>query len=233
MKRYYTMHLFSLEKVHDYWQRSYYFKGKVIKTFYIPIFNSPRPLETTFALQTCLGFRGCLRVREKSIVLVGKTCGVVHWVFFGEWLKGESTEAIGVGYHCVSVGIGEGCRRTIGIGVVTSAAAAQQRLGFREVSGKEDEGNGSGFTSGLWTSPQNERGPCAFRPNADARCSLGLSSARVLSARLDVYGSSAPSNPAAQLGGLIGRLGSSAWWIGITIIYRFQGFWPFRSRFCP
>ena len=34
----------------------------------------------------------------------------------------------------------------------------------------------------------DERGPCAFRPNTDARYSLGLGSARVLSAQLDVYG---------------------------------------------
>ena len=57
-------------------------------------------------------------------------CGVFRWVFFGEWPEGESTEAIGVEYRCASVGIGEGCRRIVGIGVVTSSLAAQQRLGF-------------------------------------------------------------------------------------------------------
>ena len=63
-------------------------------------------------------------------MLAGKTCRVVRWAFFGEWPEGESTEAISVEYRCVSIGLGEGCRRTIGIGVVTSSAAAQQRLGF-------------------------------------------------------------------------------------------------------
>ena len=72
----------------------------------------------------------------------------------------------------------------------------------------------------------DEHGPCAFRPNTDVRCSLGLGSTRVLSAQLDVYGGSALSNPAARLSSLVGRLGSSAWWLSITIIYRFHGFWP-------
>ena len=55
---------------------------------------------------------------------------MVRWVFFGEWSEGESTEAIGVEYRCASVEIGEGCRRIIGIGVVTSSLAAQRRLRF-------------------------------------------------------------------------------------------------------
>ena len=49
----------------------------------------------------------------------------------------------------MSVGIGEGCHRIVGIGAVTTLLAAQQRLGFCKVAGKEDEGNGSGFTFGL------------------------------------------------------------------------------------
>ena len=55
---------------------------------------------------------------------------MVRWIFFGEWPEGEATEAIGVEYRCASVGIGEGCRRIVGIGVVTSPLAAQRRLGF-------------------------------------------------------------------------------------------------------
>ena len=75
--------------------------------------------------------------------------------------------------------------------------------------------------------PRTNAGPVCFDPTRTCACSLGVGSARVLSARLDVYDSSAPTNPAARIGGLVGRVSSSAYRLGITIIYRFQDFRPF------
>ena len=49
----------------------------------------------------------------------------------------------------MSVGIDEGCHRIVEIEAVTSSLMVQQRLGFREVAGKEDERNGSSFTISL------------------------------------------------------------------------------------
>ena len=45
-------------EMYDFYQGNYYLNGKVIKTFYIPIYNSPPSLETTFALQTFRIFEG-------------------------------------------------------------------------------------------------------------------------------------------------------------------------------
>ena len=45
-------------KRYDFQQGNYCLNGKVLKTFYIPIYNSPPSLETTFALQTFRVFEG-------------------------------------------------------------------------------------------------------------------------------------------------------------------------------
>ena len=92
-------------------------------------------------------------------------------------------------------------------GVVSAAAAHQIRVFVRDRAEKMQ----SRVRFRPLNRPTERHGPCAFRPNTDARCSLGLSSTRVLSARLDVYGSSTPSKPVARLGSLVDRLGSSAW----------------------
>ena len=97
---------------------------------------------------------------------------------------------------------------TEGIALSVSAAAAHQIRVFVRVWAKKTQ---SRVEFRPLNRPRNERGPCAFRPNTDACCSLGLGSVRVLSAWLDVYDGSASSKPAARLGGLVGRLDNSAW----------------------
>ena len=99
--------------------------------------------------------------------------------------------------------------------VVGSAATIRVFVRFRVRKTKE---NGSGSRSAFGPAHGTNAGPVRFGPtrtraaalvSAPHACSrLGLTCTRLGSVKTR---SSAPSNPAAQLGGLIGRLGSSAW----------------------
>ena len=64
--------IYSRRKRYNFKQESYYLNGKVIQTFYIPIFNSPPSLETTFALQTFFESSRVSESTEKSRRLAKK-----------------------------------------------------------------------------------------------------------------------------------------------------------------